>query len=335
VPVVRPSLSFFMKAKVVYDGFPNRIWAFSSANLGLSVWKLYKQQKLTHVVDRRHQNRLDGMGLPTAEHYPVPAKTGGSLGRCHRRPCGLDSGVITPSGVVTNPIEQIRWLIRPRGTPSFDQILSAYWTMLDTMYEDFLSGGEALDHCRLSAERRRALVAECRAVVEEVKDWVSRGCPIDKSVLAEQPKAKLAEQPKAKKVVQPAALTSEPELVTHMISSTREGGGEGKEQSCTDADPDYFCQVDLPRIIENGEWMEFVRFLVEHGIPCEGKFYEVISTLARWFCFVEFYDRPEKSTSQLLMMYVLRKNNGMVSRLHNGETHEVFAHVDRIVEEVL
>lgn len=195
------------------------------------------------------------------------------------------------------------------------------------MYEEFLSGGEGLDHCRLSAERRRALVAECRAVVEEVKDWASRGCPIDRSVLKEQPKAK--------KVVQPDALTSEPELVTHMISSTGEGGGEGKEKGCTAADPDSFCQVDLPKIIENGEWVEFVHFLVENGIPCDSKFYEVISTLARWFCFVEFYDRPEKSASQLLRMYVLRKNNGMVSRLHSGETHEVFAHVDRIVDEVL
>jgi hypothetical protein len=330
VPVIRPSLSFFMKAKVVYDAFPNRIWAFSSGNLGLSVWKLYKQPELTHVIHNRHQNRLCGVGLPTVEHYPLPPKTKGSLGKCHRRPCGLDSGVITPSGVLTNPIEQVRWFMRPQRTPSFDQILSAYWTMLDGMYEEFIDGGEGLDHGWLSVDRRRALVAECMAVVEEVKEWASRGCLIDRAVM---------ELPRPKRTFARVDQdVSAPELVTHIIKETGKWGGKGEGEqapSVAESVPEQFAQVDISTITMNGEWLHFVKFLVENGVPCEDKFYEVISTLAKWFCFVEFYGRPVEDVSEVIKEYVLNRHNGMVSRINNGDEAEALGQADRIISHVL
>lgn len=329
VPVIRPSIRFFMTARVVYDHFPNRIWAFSSGNLGLSVWKVYGEPRLTHVIRRFPENKLPDLGLASVEHYPLPPKTSGSLGRCHRRPCGLDSGVITPSGVLTNPIEQVRWFMRPQRTPSFDQILSAYWTMLDGMYEEFIDGGEGLDHKRLSVDRRRALVAECMAVVEEVKEWASRGCPIDQAMM---------ELTQKKKTLARVDLgLCAPELVTHIIKETVEKGGEGEEQqpSVVDGVPEQFTQVDIPKIITNGEWLHFVKFLVENGIPCEDKFYEAISTLAKWFCFVEFYGRPVEDVSEVIRQYVLSRHNGMVSRINNGEQSEALGQADRIISHVL
>ena len=294
VPVVRPNLRFFTTAKLVYDAFPNRVWAFSSGNLGLSVWEVYKQPRLTHVIRRFPENKLPDIGLASLEHYPLPPKTKGSLGRCHRRPCGPDSGVITPSGVLTNTIDQIRWFMRPKGTPSFDQILSAYWTMLDEMYEEFLDGGESLDHTRLSVQRKKALVAECRAIVDQVKDWATRGCPIDKSVLEEEP------QPESH--AEDDQRHAPAELVTHIIKRTVARGGKKEEEvsNCVPTVPEHFRQVKLSKIIKSGQWLPFVRFLVENGMPSEDKFYEVVATLAKWFYFVEFYGRPQEEVSQVL-----------------------------------
>jgi hypothetical protein len=327
--VIRPNIRFFMTAKLVYDNFPNRIWAFSSYNLGLSVWQVYPQPRLTHVIRSFPENRLAQIGLAALEHYPLPAKTKGSLGRCHRRPCGLDSGVITPSGVVTNPIDQIRWFVRPVGTPTFDQILSAYWTMLDRMYEEFLSGGESLDHSRLSVERRKALVAECRAVVEQVKDWAHRGCHVDTCLL------ETTEEHSQREASHQSSVSVE--LVTHTVKGTGGRGGEEEDGEATPSStvPVCFRQVDLHAIVHTGQWLLFVKFLVENGFPCEDKFYEVTSTLAKWFCFVEFYGRPNEEVSKVLRQYVLTKHNGMVTRITNGETSEVLAHVDRIVIQVL
>ena len=120
VPVVRPTLRFFQIAKIIYDRFPNRIWAFSSANFGLAVWKVYDQPELTHVMYRKVEAQLRAAGI-SVEHYPRPAKTG--LGKCHRRPCGMDSAIITNDGLIRDSLQQIRAYMSPPETPSFQTIL--------------------------------------------------------------------------------------------------------------------------------------------------------------------------------------------------------------------
>lgn len=326
IPVIRPSLQFFMRAKVIYDQFPNRIWAFSSGNLGLSVWEMLTHRELSHVVYRKEACRLSAVGLSDVEHFPSPPKGQGSFGQCHRRPCGLDSGIITDDGVITNPIDQIRCFMQPKTPTSFDVILSSYWTMLERMYSNFLSVGGGVLHNKLPREHKSALIDECWMVVEQIKEWARHGYPIEKTLLVAAHTAKPTTPP-----------TSPPELVPHILSRTG-GEGEIKEdqvQEQQNAIPEMFWQVDMPSITRSGRWLHFVRFLVENGFPKEDTFYDVISTLAKWFGFIEMYGQPPAEVSEILRTYVLRKNNGMISRLQNGEEAEVLAHVDRIVSNVL
>ena len=197
LPVIRPSLRFFQIAKVIYDNFPNRIWAFSSANRGLAVWDVYDRSESTHVVHRRIENRLKAAGLTGVEHYPRPAKTPGSLGKCHRRPCGMDSGIIACDGLITDPIEQIRAFMKPPQppqTPSFQRILEVCWEQLNLMYDLFLSSG-----ARRALGEKKFLVESCEQVIGDIKRWAEQGFPIDWDLVREN--EKVAEAPPIPDVV--------------------------------------------------------------------------------------------------------------------------------------
>ena len=179
LPVVRPSLRFFQIAKVIYDHFPNRIWSFSSANCGLAVWEIYSSPKFNHNVFPAVEQRLQAAGLNGVEHYPRPPRSPGSLGKCHRRPCGMDSGIITCNGVIADPIEQIRAFMNPPPTPPFETILAIYWERLEAMYGLFLSQGESPQHTHLTKDEKQSLVESCQQVIASVKEWSRGGYILD------------------------------------------------------------------------------------------------------------------------------------------------------------
>jgi len=324
IPVVRPNPRFYQIAKIVHDSFPNRIWAFSSGSLGFAVWKLFSKPDLTHVVHRKVAARLMKVGLPWLEHYPLPVKSSAKLGKCHRRPCGADSGIITPSGVITDPIEQIRWFMQPQGTPSFDRIVFEHVNALMRSYRAFLSLGESVDHNRIARHDKVQLVQECWQVVEDVKKWLKEGCPIDPSIV----------WPEGQDTKETSSLC------THILNSTVVEAVEGEEEVEEKGSvlgnglfPDSFWNADLPQIIESGQWLSFVKFVVENGFPVEDKFFDIISTLAKWFLFVEFYGCGEDQTIALLTTFVLTRHNGKVSRLSTGD-HDVIEQIARIVKSV-
>ncbi len=324
IPVVRPNLRFYQIARIVHDNFPNRIWAFSSGTLGFGVWTLFSKPEITHVVHRKVAAILQQVGLHGLEHYPLPV-TSAKLGRCHRRPCGTDSAIITPSGLITDPIEQIRWFMRPRGTPSFDRIVYEHVNALMRSYRAFLSLGESIDHSRLSRHDKVQLGQECWQVVEEVKKWLKDGCPIDPSIVLSEGQDE-------------ERTTS---LCTHILNSTVEESVEGEEEKGGVREPvagnglfpDSFWQADIPQIIESGQWLSFVKFLVTNGFPVEDKFFDIVSTLAKWFLFVELHECDESATIQVLTAFVLTRHNGKVSRLSAGD-HDVIEQIARIVKSV-
>jgi len=319
LPVIRPSLSFFRLAKRVHDHFPNRIWTISSANLGLGIWRLFKNPQITQILYRQQARRLAIAGVPSLEHYPKPA-TGASLGKCHRRPCGLDSAVITPTGVITDPIEQIRWFMNPGPTPTFSQILAAYWQALDRMYANFMQCGESVAHTRLSVELKAALVAECRQVIERVKCWVANNCLLEES----PPEPSISN------------TDAEPTCGAHSAAIQANGWSLSEQVVPSQPEvPDCFAKVDLPTIVDNGQWLQFVKYVVENGIPAEDKFFEVISTLAKWFVFVEMHGKPLAEVSAVLKHFVLQRHNDKISRLNNGHADDVFEQVDRILAAVV
>lgn len=313
VPIVRPSLAFFMQAKLVYDHFPGRIWAFSSANLGFAVWKIRSYDEPTDVAYNRVENLLEGL-----EHYPLPARSENSLGRPHRRPCGMDSGVLTCSGLVTDPIEQIRLFMRPPRTPSFSQILDTYWSTLRGMYSLFLEHGVSVNFKRMQADEKKALFEKTEQTIQEIQEWASQGCVIDQELVRQDGNTAKPET----RVVCAFPESDVPETVAPNPADLTEH-------------PQYFYDVDLKAVAASGQWVQFVKFLVENGFPREDKFSEAVSALGLWFGFVECFGQDRDRIKELLVVYVSRLHNDKVSRLLAGEEQEVVAHVGRIVDHAL
>lgn len=326
IPVIRPSLRFFMQAKLVHGHFPDRIWAFSSANLGLAVWTIRNHAESTNAVYTRTENRLRRAGLVGLEHYPRPAKGADSLGKPHRRPCGMDSGLITSAGTVIDPIAQIRLFMRPPTTPAFACILDAYWAKLRQMYSLFDENGVNVGFNRMQPKEKDALIQECERIVHEVQDWASQGCEIDwdlvrRNINNTEPEPRIGTND----------AQTEPACSQRFASTTDELGiGEAET-----AFPKYFYDVDLKAVAASGQWVQFVKFLVENGFPTEDKFSEVISALALWFGFVEWFGEDRDRIKELLTIYVSRQHNSMVSRLLAGNDQEVVSQIGRIVDHAL
>jgi hypothetical protein len=310
IPVPRPSLRFLQISKLVHDHFPGRIWAFSSASFGLGVWDIPNHREPSVAVHRRTRNLLSRIGLDWLECYPQPA-TGDSFGRCHRRPCGMDSVIIASDGLITEPIKQIRAFMQPSATPDFARIADAVISQLATVYEKFVTCGEGHDHERLSPEERQSRVDSCHAVIEQVRGWMDDGCPVDIDIVCTT--NDVAEKPEPVQVATPCEIPSDDNAVY----------------------PDCFWQVDVRAVAKSRQWVQFVKFLVETGFPCEDRFAEVVSTLALWFGFVELHGQEKDRVRQVIRAFVLNCHNGNITRLNKGKTAEVLAHVDRIVDRVL
>jgi len=317
IPVVRPSLRFFQIAKIIYDTFPNRIWAFSSANFGLGVWKVYDQPEMTHVVYRKIEASLKAAGL-TVEHYPMPAKTG--LGKCHRRPCGMDSAIISDNGLITDSIQQIRAFMSPPKTPTFQTILDACLDGLRQSYELFLTEGESVAHKRMSHDEKNFVVKTCLKILEDIETWAQNGFPIDRDLILE---------------VEDTTKETDECVADEQIDLVESLESDQITAATSDKYPDFFWTMNLKAVNKSGQWVQFVKFLVETGVPTEDKFSEVILTLAGWFCFVELFGEDPDRIKFVLRRFALTKHNNKVSRLLAGQEEEVMSHVDRIVDDVL
>ena len=124
--------------KRFHDHFINRIWAISSANLGLGLWRVYDKPKDSRQRHDEIEAQLAEVGMDGTEHYPMPSRSAGSKGKCHRRPCGMDSGIITENGIIIDPIKQIELFMQPPPTPSFETVCTAIIGRLEAMYAEWL-----------------------------------------------------------------------------------------------------------------------------------------------------------------------------------------------------
>ncbi len=299
VPLTWIGLDYFKTARLVYDHFPGRLWAFSSASLGLGVWKMYRKSRKPDEVYQAVENKLKENGLKL-EVYPAPPRSSNSMGRQHRRPCGLDSGVITESGVLTDPIAQIRQFMNPV-TPEFDAIVRA---VIDRS-RYFHSHSHDPD---LWAEQEK----EFRTIIA----WLHDGCPGCDSIL------------RTNSTSVAMATTPIPVIVEANDPETND------VVECCPSQPECFKTCDLKEINARHLWVEFVIFLAKHGFPCDDSFELVISTLTKWLWFYELFhlepdDRYER-TVEVLSLFVEQKHNNYVTRLNDGDI-DVFRQIERIV----
>jgi hypothetical protein len=299
VPLTWIGLDYFKTARLVYDHFPGRLWAFSSASLGLGVWRMFRKWRKPEEVSQAVEDKLKEIGLKL-EVYPAPSKSGDTMGRQHRRPCGMDSGVITDAGVITDPIAQIRQFMSPV-TPSFPAIVRA--VIERSRY--FHAHSDDLD---LWAEQKK----EFRRVVS----WLKAGCPDCESVL----RTTSTSVATSRSSIPPEVEVDDP---------------DAKEAvACHPSLPECFRTCDLKEINARHLWVEFVMFLARDGFPCDDSFEPVISTLSRWLWFYELHhlepdDRYER-TVEVLTLFVEQKHNGYVTRLERGDM-DVFRQIGRIV----
>jgi len=90
--------------------------------------------------------------------------------------------------------------------------------------------------------------------------------------------------------------------------------------------------LDTHKVCDAGQWVQYVKFVVESGVPTEDRLGEVLASLARWFLFVEMFGQDRAEVKALLRRFVLTKHNGKITRLLDGRIDEVLAQVDRTVD---
>lgn len=310
VPLTWIDLDYFKAARLVYERFPGRLWAFSSASLGLAIWRMYRKSMDPQDTFLEVTDGLRDLGLGL-EVYPRPAASEGSRGVQHRRPCGMDSGVITESGTVTDPIEQIRLHMNPV-TPSFEAIVRA--VIERSRYHHRHSNFPDLWDAQ-------------RSEFDRVLDWLEQGCPECESV---QERATAVRR--TSRDISPATYYGEDTVV-----ESEPAGADAVDEAR--GVPACFTNCDIAEVNRRHLWVDFVLFLADFGLPCEDSFLIAVSTLAKWLLYLEFYDLDDYErigrTKHLLRQYVLSKHNGYISRLNNGLEREVLDNVDRVVEDCL
>ncbi|MCY2987025.1 MAG: hypothetical protein NTY19_04050 [Planctomycetota bacterium] len=188
---------------------------------------------------------------------------------------------------------------------------------------------------------KTSLVESCQQVVETIKAWCHDGCPLDWDLInqaAGQPRVEDRgdngdeETEPPVPVAQPISEKCYPqiELRVPVVEPIPETACPQQEDY-----PKCFYRADIQTIAGSSQWVQYVKFLIENGFPTEDKFCEIVSTLALWFGFVEFFGENRQRTKDILRTYVLSRHNNKVTRLITGETQEVLEQINRIVDNVL
>ncbi len=183
IPVPKCDLRFFQNLKMTYDAFPDRIWMTTSGNLGKAAWRLHHKAVEVSQLEVEIQRILNDRGL-NLEFYPVSPKSKGSLGKCHRRPFGLDSAIHTEGGVVSHPIDQIRYLMEEDARISWPTLFVQHIQQMEATYrtweeDSFLltpDAERAIDG-RYADLSKEVILAELWDDVDRAWRWFRQKCP--------------------------------------------------------------------------------------------------------------------------------------------------------------
>ena len=88
--------------------------------------------------------------------------------------------------------------------------------------------------------------------------------------------------------------------------------------------------------MRGGKWAIELLRLARVGLEREDSVATVVHEMAKWLWWIELYSLPEckrlEKVTNLMTAYVLKKHNGCVSRLLNGQEKDVIAQVARCVK---
>ena len=315
-PLPTMPLEHLQTVKRLYDAFPGRTWCVSSATLGLHLWQRMPSPQSVEAIQAADRPRLREIGLGNTEIHPM-------FGRCFRRPFGADYFTITDDGILEHWVKQLDWFEKATEPPSFRAVYHAMRSLLVREWDGYDATGkmekvgliEGKPHLLKYHKGKEAFNA--RQLDDDLKvfdDWADQGFPqslvVSEPVLTDlRPVGLPGRQPPA--IGRPRQDTSPPEK------------------------PASGCDIDLSAVCD-GQWVQSCERWARDGLPCHDSVFQVVSHLARWFWFIEWWDVPEdlrhEKIIEIMTDFVVAKHNGFVSRLDVGHERDVVKQVSRIVE---
>ena len=285
------------KIKRLYDAFPNHMWCISSATLGLHVLEKLPGPQPLHIIEQRTRPILKQIGLGKTEVHPMS-------GRALRRPFGQDYFTFTDDGLLSDWRKQLNYFDHDSRTPRFDNIFVALRDLMVTEWKRHFVRREPgqIRYKVVNPEyakffRQGAVgVGLIDHLVKELNQWATDGYPVG----------------------DPCSIS-----VPEIISATK---------TTVKSSP---LSADWKEVF-NGKWVQSCRAWAIHGLPGEDSIFPVVSQLARWFYFIEFWKEDDqndriKKICDLLTEFCLTKHNNYITRLNLGQKDEVINHVGRIV----
>lgn len=351
MPVIHLPLDHFKRLKRIYDAFPGRIWCISSETLGIHAWKKHASPQPAIQLHQQNKNCLAGIGEASTESHPMP-------GRCLRRPFGDGYRTITPTGICEDWIEQVEYFESDGRTPTFNRICHE---LVKAMYRQWQCW-ERWGDVNRKVNVRKVLEQHWHEL-QEIADWLKAGCPLEQVPVVPipqvlHPSLALSREVLAETLGETSPQKPDPILrICRAILSVSFGEKTDKDvapileeasaeingspyevRSCHNKSlPNSGSKRDDLASLRGGNWAKELLRLARVGLEQEDSVGTVVHEMAKWLWWIELYSIPEgkrlEEITGLLNAFVMKKHNGCVSRLLNGQEEEVIAQVARCVKE--
>ena len=308
------TLEHLQAVKRLHDAFPRHIWCVSSATLGLHAWEKLPHPMTIDAIHAANRPRLREIGLGETEIHPM-------FGRCFRRPFGEDYYTITNAGLLENWVDQLDYFENVAQPPSFIAIYQALRSVLWREWGGYL-GSRAMAKVSPTTGKPHLLkyflgktLFNHREHEEDLKvldAWAEKGFP--------------------------QSLPTSESVVTDLSQPNPTGRqptpANGLKDISAGDEQESGCDIDMSAVC-NGQWVQTCEMWAKHGLPCHDSVFRVVSQLARWLYFIEFWDVPEdiriEQVVELMIEFCLTKHNGFISSLNAGHEKDFRKRISRIV----
>ncbi len=273
---------------------------FNSATLGLHIWQRLWAPLDPATIERHNRPRLTSIGLHDLEVYPSPQRAN----HVHRLPFGLGYHTITDAGLPSDWVKQLEHFEAETDAPKFVSVARCLLQLVEHEWDCCERSGRFRPK-RAGPFTFKIFLHRNRLQQEmgEVVAWVKSGCPLDEK------------EPQH----EPSPVTTEKEAV-HFL------------------EPSHRSACDSISVTNKWSWAD-VKALALHGVPEEHKLYQFLLLLARPLIWRDYYhlneaDRLIKAEVDL-MVWVLNKHNGRVTRVQDGRIRNIRHEVRRQVRVAL
>ena len=244
------------------------------------------------------------------------------FGRCFRRPFGQDYCTITDNWLLEHWVKQLDWFEKAKEAPSFRAVYHALRSLLVREWDGYDATGKMEKVGLLEGKPHLLKYHKGKEVfnakqldddLERLDAWADQG--FLKSLSASEP-----------------VLTDLRPI--NLPGVQLSSANHPQKDKSPEKKPASECEIDMSAVCD-GQWVQNCEKWAKCGLPCHDSIFQVVSHLARWFYFIEFWNDPEdlrlERIVEILTEFVVTKHNGFVSRLNAGHERDVVKQVGRIV----